>query len=156
MAVNLLDTISQEALQSQLGSAVQIVGEGTGRCLLVAKGDLFNQMKILRDSMDFSLDYMGDVSSVDKKDDGFEVVYQLMSLSKGTKLTVKTLTARDEAEVPSITPLWPGADWMEREVYDLMGIKFSGHPNLARIFMEDDFEGHPLRKDFKHVPRQSL
>jgi NADH/F420H2 dehydrogenase subunit C len=93
-------------------------------------------------------DYCSSITGVDHPD-RFEVVYHLYSTEKeGGPVILKVRAAREEPEVPSVVPLWPGADWQEREVWDLMGIRFSGHPNLKRILMWEGFEGHPLRKDF--------
>lgn len=79
----------------------------------------------------------------------FEVVYQLTSLEYGHSLVLKVRCHnRENPVVPSVVGLWQGADFQEREVYDLMGIKFEGHPNMKRIFLWEGFEGHPLRKDY--------
>ena len=65
------------------------------------------------------------------------------------KIVIKTRVPRDEAELPSVFTVYPTSDWQEREIFDLMGIRFSGHPNLVRVLLPDEFEGHPLRKDFR-------
>ena len=87
-----------------------------------------------------------DVTAVDRltREDRFELVYLFYSLEQHTWLRLKTRTDR---QAPSITPIVPGANWYEREVYDLFGIRFDGHPDLTRILMPDDWIGHPLRKD---------
>ena len=95
-----------------------------------------------------SYDYLTDLTSVDYQD-YFEVVYRLSSLGKNSMLALKVRCYdRQNPTVPSITGLFRGADLMEREIYDLMGIKFSGHPNLERLFLWEGFQGHPLRKDY--------
>ena len=99
--------------------------------------------------MDF--DYIVHVSSVDWPDDEerFEVVYELYSIRKRHQIRIKTRVPESDCFVDSLTDLWKGADFMEREVYDMMGIRFRGHPDLRRILMPDDYaEGYPLRKDF--------
>jgi NADH/F420H2 dehydrogenase subunit C len=103
----------------------------------------------LRDHLGF--DYLSDVTSVDHPD-RFEVVYHLYSIKRGGGvLTLKVqLADKEHPEVESITPIWPGANYQEREVYDLMGISFKNHPDLRRIMMWDGFPGHPLRKDFEN------
>jgi NADH-quinone oxidoreductase subunit C len=78
----------------------------------------------------------------------FEVVANLLSLSKKCRLRVRVVLRGDDPECPSVTGVWPGADWYEREAYDMFGIKFVGHPDLCRILMPEDWEGHPLRKDY--------
>jgi NADH-quinone oxidoreductase subunit C len=93
-------------------------------------------------------DRFGMVTAVDFGDD-FELVYRLQSSRLGVGLFLKTEVPRDEAVIETITDLWPGADWQEREVYDMFGITFRGHPNLRRILLPDDWEGHPLRKDYR-------
>lgn len=89
----------------------------------------------------------GMVTAVDRGDD-FELVYRLQSSRFGVGMFLKTEVPRDEAVIETITDLWPAADWQEREVYDLMGIEFRGHPDLRRILLPDDWVGHPLRKDY--------
>ncbi|MGD9142412.1 MAG: NADH-quinone oxidoreductase subunit C [Dehalococcoidia bacterium] len=97
-------------------------------------------------SLDF--DYFNFVTAVDYYS-YFEVVYRLDSVTHNHSIVLKTRCYdRDDPAVPTLTGLWQGADFQEREVYDLMGIKFEGHPNLKRMFLWDGFEGHPLRKDF--------
>ncbi|GBD29840.1 NADH-quinone oxidoreductase chain 5 [bacterium HR32] len=78
----------------------------------------------------------------------FEVVYHLLSPSRGERLRVKTRAPGDDPTVPSAVAVFPGANWFEREVWDLFGVRFEGHPNLVRILMPDDWEGHPLRRDY--------
>lgn len=92
-----------------------------------------------------------DITAVDwlrHKEQRYEVVANLLSMSKGLRLRMITTAEREEPTVASLTPIWPGAGFAEREVYDMFGIGFEGHPDLTRILMPDDWEGHPLRKDF--------
>ena len=89
----------------------------------------------------------GFVTAVDFGDD-FELVYRLQSTRFGVGMSLKTEVPRDEPAIETITDLWPAANWHEREVYDLMGIEFIGHPDLRRILLPDDWVGHPLRKDY--------
>lgn len=108
-------------------------------------------MRFLKDSPEFAFDYLTSVTAVDYLE-YFEVVYHLTSIDKKHTLVVKTRCyTRENPEVPSVTPLWQGADFQEREIYDLMGIRFAGHPNLKRIALWEGFQGHPLRKDFFYV-----
>ncbi len=78
----------------------------------------------------------------------FEVIYLLLSLSTNERLQVKVSVPEDNLELPSITSIWRAANWPEREVYDMFGIRFKGHPNLRRLLMWDEFQDHPLRKDY--------
>lgn len=97
----------------------------------------------------------GMVTAVDFGDD-FELVYRLQSSRHGVGMFLKTEVPRDECVIDSITDLWPAANWQEREVFDLFGIEFRGHPDLRRILLADDWVGHPLRKDYQDdfvIPR---
>jgi NADH:ubiquinone oxidoreductase subunit C len=89
----------------------------------------------------------GMVTAVDFGDD-FELVYRLQSTRFGVGMSLKTEVPRDEPAIETITDLWPAANWHEREVYDLMGVEFIGHPDLRRLLLPDDWVGHPLRKDY--------
>jgi NADH-quinone oxidoreductase subunit C len=92
-----------------------------------------------------------DVTAVDwlrARPDRFEVVASLLSMSQNVRLRVITTVGREEPTLASLTPIWPGAGYAEREVYDMFGVTFDGHPDLTRILMPDDWEGHPLRKDY--------
>jgi NADH-quinone oxidoreductase subunit C len=109
---------------------------------------------------DAGFEMCADVTAVDwlrKRPQRFEVVASLVSMSAGTRLRMTTTADREEPTVASLTPIWPGAGFAEREVYDMFGIVFEGHPDLTRILMPDEWEGHPLRKDFSvgMVPVQS-
>jgi len=102
----------------------------------------------LKDSPDLDFNYLNYITAVDYYDH-FEVVYQLTSLQHNHSLVLKTRCYQhDNPILPSVVSLWRGADFQEREIYDLMGIKFEGHPNLKRIVLWEGFPGHPLRKDY--------
>ncbi len=104
----------------------------------------------VRDRLGYAL--LSNITAVDYLDERLiELVYHFFHLDGGPELVVKARVPRDEAQLPSITPLWPGAGFQEREAYDLYGVVFTGHPDLRRIYMWDEFEGFPMRKDF---PRQ--
>ena len=116
--------------------------------ILVKSERLLDVLSFLKDAPGLDFDYLTYVTAVDYLD-YFEVVYQLASFKHNHSLVVKTrLYERENPTLPSVTGLWRGADFQEREIYDLMGIKFSGHPNLRRIFLWEGFEGYPLRKDY--------
>jgi NADH-quinone oxidoreductase subunit C len=100
---------------------------------------------------DSGFDFFSDVTAVDwmrARPERFQVVAHLTSTTQRARLRMVTGLDRHEPTVASLTPLWPGAGFAEREVYDMFGIAFEGHPDLTRILMPDDWEGHPLRKDF--------
>jgi NADH:ubiquinone oxidoreductase subunit C len=84
------------------------------------------------------------------------MVYHLFSLSRNRRLRIKTGVSESDLRVASLTPLWKNADWLEREVYDMFGVHFEGHPYLRRLFMCDGFEGHALRKDYPLRRRQPI
>jgi NADH-quinone oxidoreductase subunit C len=116
--------------------------------VIVAKDKLLEFMQALKD--DYNLDYLTNLTATDYPEDNkFEVVYNINSIEKSYTLMVKTSVDRDNPELPSMFPIWGGANWQEREVYDLLGIVFTGHPNPKRILLDYDYEGHPLRRDFQ-------
>jgi len=107
-------------------------------------------VRYVRDTLGYT--FLTDLTAVDYMADGLiELIYRFLHLDGGPTMAIKTRVPRDRAVVPSITPFWPGADLQEREAYDMYGVDFPGHPNLVRVYMWDEFEGFPMRKDF---PRQ--
>ena len=116
---------------------------------IVAKSEsLLEIATYLKDTPELNFNYLNFVTAVDYFD-YFEIVYQPSSLEHNHSLVLKTRCYdRENPVVPSVISLWKGADLQEREIYDLMGIKFEGHPNMKRIFLWDGFQGHPLRKDY--------
>lgn len=104
----------------------------------------------LRDTPEHAYNHLADVTAVDFGGGApIQVVYQLFSMEHKRRLRMKCLLPLDALEIASVQPLWKGANWLEREVYDLFGVTFKGHPDLRRILMPKDYaEGHPLRKDF--------
>jgi NADH-quinone oxidoreductase subunit C len=103
--------------------------------------------QFLKDTPDLDMDFLSSITGVDYVE-SFEVVYHLISLTHNHSVVLKTtLYGRDDVELPSVMGVWKGADLQEREVWDLMGIGFRGHPNMKRILTWEGFPGHPLRKD---------
>ncbi|MDD5288287.1 MAG: NADH-quinone oxidoreductase subunit C [Dehalococcoidales bacterium] len=119
--------------------------------IIIVKGEfLFEIASFLKNTPALGFDYLSYITAVDYQSH-FDVIYYLISLEHNHSLTLKARCAtRENPVVPSVVSLWKGADFQEREVYDLMGVNFEGHSNLKRIFLWDGFHGHPLRKDFKH------
>ena len=142
------------ALQATFGDAIGRASEARDglSVVVVAAARLQEIMRWLRDTPGERYDYLVDVTAVEFRDRerALEVVYQLRALERKIDLRVKVeLDPQGELAVDSITPLWAGANWLEREVYDMFGIVFAGHPDLRRILMWETYaEGYPLRKDF--------
>ncbi len=115
-------------------------------------------MGFLRDEPGLAFEMLMDLTAVDHlgSEPRFELVYHLYSLSQGQRLRIKARVGEAQPELASLTGLWASADWMEREVFDLYGIRFEGHPDLRRILLYEEFEGHPLRKDYPKTGRQPL
>jgi NADH-quinone oxidoreductase subunit C len=126
--------------------------------VIVAREDAPVVFRALRDDPRFAFELLVDVTAVDYRGRAprFEVVYHLCSLARNHRLRVKVPVGEDDPTVPSLVALWKGANWLEREVWDMFGIRFAGHPDLRRILMYPEFEGHPLRKDYPVDRRQPL
>jgi len=149
----------------RFGAKVLQSYEFRGQCAVTVKaGDLREVLTFLRDDADTATDWLMDLAGVDylgfPDDDDrewrFEVAYQLYSSSQNHRFRVKVAVPEDKLQVPTIWDLWAIANWMEREVFDLYGVSFTGHPNLRRILCHDEFEGHALRKDYPINKRQKL
>ncbi|NLI16891.1 MAG: NADH-quinone oxidoreductase subunit C [candidate division Zixibacteria bacterium] len=116
----------------------------------VRKDRLIELCRYLRDNQNLGFNFLSMITAadyLDKREKRFEIIYSLYSIPYHHRVMLKIRISENE-EVPSLTCLWDTADWQEREVYDMFGIKFTGHPNLRRILMDDDWVGYPQRKDF--------
>ncbi len=120
--------------------------EAAQTVLLVSDKDLPPLMRFLKKELRF--DYLESISCVDYPE-FFEIVYHIQSVLQGYFIAVKTRLFKEEPVCPSVVSVWRGADWHEREIFDLFGVWFEGHPNLKRIFMPEDWKGFPLRKDYE-------
>ena len=127
----------------------EILNEKDELSLFIKKEDLISTLMFLRDNPSLSMESLIDITAIDYpgNEKRFVLVYNLLSISKNFRIKVKTKTT-EETPVPSVSEIYPCANWYEREVWDLFGIRFSGHPDLRRILTDYDFDGHPLRKDF--------
>ena len=127
--------------------------------ITVEKKNILELFKYLRDDPELEFKFLMDLTAVDylnRKESRFEIVYHLYSLNNNARLRVKIPVSEDDCSVDSIWSLWKTANWYEREVWDLYGIKFNGHPDLRRILLYEEFKGHPLRKDYPINKRQPL
>ncbi|MBI3011986.1 MAG: NADH-quinone oxidoreductase subunit C [Candidatus Omnitrophica bacterium] len=118
--------------------------------LIVVPNDLVAVCRCLKENERFSLDYLANLTAVDyPAEQRMDVVYHLYSMAKKHgPVTLKVKLDRNQPVVASVTPIWRGAEFQEREAYDLFGVRFEGHPDLRRILMWEGFEGHPMRKDY--------
>jgi NADH-quinone oxidoreductase subunit C len=153
-----------QRLRDRFGGAVVETHEHRGDAtLVVERGTLVDTLRYCRDDPDLDFDVLMDLTAVDYsrypgRDDGprFEVVYHLYSLAHNHRVRVKVRVDEDDAAVPTAVDLWPIANWFEREVWDMFGVRFTGHPDLRRLLMYEEFVGHPLRKDYPINRRQPL
>jgi NADH-quinone oxidoreductase subunit C len=144
-----LQALEQRA-RTLLGDRIEASATAYGALsLTVHRETILDSIRMLHDDAELRFVSIIDVCGVDypEREERFEVVYHLLSPYKNQRIRLKVHTD-DETPVPSITPVFPGADWFERETYDLYGILFSGHPDLRRILTDYGFDGYPLRKDF--------
>lgn len=117
--------------------------------------------RFVKEEPELDFTYLADITGVDylDREERFDLVYHLYSVNKNQRLRLK-VSVKDGEAVESVTSIWKGADWYEREAFDMLGIKFHGHPNLKRILMPDDWEGHPYRKDYpledQKTPKERL
>ncbi|MEL7565016.1 MAG: NADH-quinone oxidoreductase subunit C [Dehalobacterium sp.] len=143
--------VMADSLNEKFGGKIGVSEDE--KSLIVPAEEIIPVLKELKESTDFS--FLEDITAVDYPDN-FTVVYHLMSLTDAKILRVKSLLEKENPHIDSLVSLWSSANVMERETYDLLGVVFDGHPDLKRILCPDDFDGHPLRKDFKveTAPRQ--
>jgi NADH-quinone oxidoreductase subunit C len=125
---------------------------------VVERGRILDVLRLLRDDRELDFAMLSDLCAVDylPRVPRFEVVYHLYSPARNHRVRIKVRVPEADPRIPSAVPLYDSADWMEREVWDLYGIRFEGHPDLRRILLYDEFEGHPLRKDYPKERRQPL
>jgi NADH-quinone oxidoreductase subunit C len=135
-------------LKGQYGSGIREASTYLGQNYMVVEPSIVSELlQILRDREQF--DYCVDITAVHypEREKQFDLIWILYSFARNERIRVKILIADGES-VPSATPIWPTANWLEREVFDMFGIRFDGHPDLKRILLPDGWKGHPLRKDY--------
>jgi len=143
----ILDII-KEKLGGKVLETLQFRGDDV---VILAREGLRESFRLLKDDTQLRFDFLSDITAVDywkKKEPRFEVVYQLLSLQRRRRLRVRVPVPENDPTVESLMPLWQGANFLEREVWDLFGITFVDHPDLRRILLYEEFQGHPLRKDY--------
>jgi NADH-quinone oxidoreductase subunit C len=134
-----------QELKEYLPDSIVSLGMQKNKPLAIIKKDYL--VKVAEKVKEMGFDNLSLITGIDYRD-RFEVVYNFLSYSKKQNLVLKVVLDHTDPEVASLSSIWKVADWLERETYDLVGIKFSGHPNLKRILLPDGWMGHPLRKDY--------
>jgi len=148
-----------DVLRTTFTDVVEEVSSAHGEdTILIRPESLRRVMELLKSDPRLQFNVLVDVTAVDYlgRSPRFEVVYHLLSIPHSRRLRIKLCVDGNEPTVDSLAHLWSSADWLEREVWDMFGIRFAGHPNLKRILMYEEFEGHPLRKDYPMRKRQPL
>jgi NADH-quinone oxidoreductase subunit C len=146
-----MNELIEQKLKEHFPASIEATVEFRGDLTVqVAKNDIVKVGEFLKTDADLAFDMVIDLLGVDmyRPDGRFEVVYNLYSTKNKKYLRLKVRVDEDDCVVPTVSGVWSGANWHERETYDMMGIKFSGHPDLRRMYMPEEFEYHPLRKDF--------
>jgi NADH-quinone oxidoreductase subunit C len=155
-------------LRDAVGDAIERDEQIRGQLVVrVGRDRLLEVCALLRDDPRLRFEHLADVTAVDYllydpeggppgegRRPRFDVVYHLYSIARGHRLRLKVAVDEDDPVVPSLVGLWPAANWGERETYDMYGIRFSGHPELTRILMPDDWQGYPLRKDYPLIEEE--
>ncbi len=145
--------LTVQSVPEASGEKIAALGSEYVLDAMVGRDDYHALVAFLKTDARLRLDFLIELTAVDWKD-RFDVVVHLQSIEKGHKVFLRCALPHDAApEIPTLTDLYSGADWHEREAFDFFGIRFAGHPDLRRLFLEDDFPGHPLRKDFQDPTR---
>jgi NADH-quinone oxidoreductase subunit C len=140
-----------EALQAEFGDAIQDVQEFRGEITVFVDGArIVDICQYCRDTEGLHYNFLSDVTGIDylPQEPRFGVAYNLYSMYHNRSLRLKVMLPGDEPEVATVTGIYPAANWFEREIFDLLGVTFTDHPDMRRILMPDDWDGHPLRKDY--------
>jgi NADH-quinone oxidoreductase subunit C len=135
---------ARAVIQERLGASAE--GSGAALAVSVPASEWARLARLAKDSL--GCRFFAFMSAVDWKDQGLEVVARVENLADGFALTMKSRLGAGVSEVDSLVPVYRGAEWMERECYDMFGIRFAGHPDLRRILLPQDWEGHPLLKSY--------
>ncbi|MEM6800292.1 MAG: NADH-quinone oxidoreductase subunit C [Bacteroidota bacterium] len=140
-----LDTIKSSSFQDYI---IEVRGYANEITVEVDATKIVEILKVLRDQ--FGFNYLSDMTGTDNYEDGkrYEVSYNLVNLEGRQRMRVSCRVEEDDPSVDSVISVWESADWYEREIWDMLGIKFNNHPDLRRMFMPEDYQWHPLRKEF--------
>lgn len=144
------ESLTVRKVRERVPGSVLEVREFRGETtIVVRRQDIAEVARFVRDDEELRYDLLSDLSAVDwlPRQPRFEVNYHLYSMAYNRRVRLKVQVEEDAPIIPTVTSVWPTAGWHEREVYDLFGIVFTGHPDLRRILLPEDWEGHPLRKD---------
>jgi NADH-quinone oxidoreductase subunit C len=146
-ATSLADTLQRAVPSAHVEPAASVDLQTT---IYVARDAVSAVARTLRDREDLAFTFLADLTAVDywPREPRFELVYVLVSLSNRIRLRMKVRLHADAAHVATVSDVWPAANWLEREIWDLFGIAFDGHPDPRRLLMPEDWEGYPLRKDY--------
>jgi NADH-quinone oxidoreductase subunit C len=140
-----------EQLRAWNAQAVSQVLEQRGETTIIVPRELLRAAALqCRDNPALKFNLLSDATCIDRfpVEPRFELNYQLVSLDRSQRVRLRTNVSAQQPIIESLVPVWPGANWMEREIFDLFGIQFEGHPDLRRILLPEGFEGSPLRRDF--------
>jgi NADH-quinone oxidoreductase subunit C len=131
-------------------AAAEVIAFRGDTTVVVPREYLRDLCERARTDGELQFNLLSDATCVDRfpAEPRFELNYQLVSIPHRRRITLRVRVPGSDPAVDSLVPVWPGANWLEREIFDLFGIRFTGHPDLRRILLPDDFEGHPLRRDF--------
>ncbi len=145
-----------ERIRDEFGDSLISAHQLDQDTVVISRGAILELARFLKEQLGFEV--LMDLTAVDyfKRRPRFEVVYHFLAMRGRKRLRVKVPVGGMEPKVDSLTPLWPNANWFEREVFDMFGIRFEGHPDLRRLLLYPEFEGHPLRKDYPVDKRQPL
>ena len=162
-----MSQLAIDKLKAKFGDAVIASHNHRDDTVVVKRERIVDVVRYLREDAELAFDTFSDIFGLDLSTLGakanpafpyaterFEVVYRFYSMKTHKRICIKVPVPESDAVVPSITGVWLGANWLERECFDMFGIRFEGHPNLKRLLMYEGFEGHPLRKDYAYNKRQ--
>lgn len=144
------DPIAQRLRALDAQSVAEVLEFRGERTLVVPRSHLLRVCQALRDDKSLLFNFLSDISCVDRYpiEPRFELNYHLLSIPRKDRIRLRVRLHAADPVAPSVIPVWPTANWLEREIFDLFGLRFEGHPELRRMLLPDDWEGYPMRKDY--------